>query len=376
MSQKDILWMVRNKSDNELSQYLDIIRSQQARAFDSDNEKSIKRLQDMENEVIQARLLKSGAKNRNPLSSMDISLAQEKLKKIFPYATFLIKGGKILGWKVPDGKKLPKISEVQAAIKTIYRFPDFGKKKNPLPARPLKKKNPSDGRMVYGKIYDRLNKLLKGNFKPGQHYKMQSAGKMDLVIETQQSNGRLNQPGTVVLLAHYYVQNDDLMSDPVMEIGVYPEYQMAEALSYQHDPFAYQQVYPEPGKVNIRAKKELNSFLSSWLKTLVQDYGARGNPIFKWEDKAMETIKHQDNPIYQKVINLLFEKSVRHDLVREWFYPDMPHTYRINSHLPDIIEKGISKNMTAEQIFDDILAMIYREAENRKKKLQGGKHAG
>jgi len=43
---------------------------------------------------------------------------------------------------------------------------------------------------------------------------------------------------------------------------------MAEALSYQ-DQFGYQYVYPEPGKVDIKAKKDLNAFLNKWLTNLI-----------------------------------------------------------------------------------------------------------
>ncbi len=42
---------------------------------------------------------------------------------------------------------------------------------------------------------------------------------------------------------------------------------MAEALSYQ-DSFGYRVVYPESGKVDIKAKKELNQFLDMWLSNL------------------------------------------------------------------------------------------------------------
>jgi len=43
---------------------------------------------------------------------------------------------------------------------------------------------------------------------------------------------------------------------------------MAEALTYQ-DFFGYRRVYPEPGQVDLQAKKELNSFLNTWLSNLL-----------------------------------------------------------------------------------------------------------
>jgi uncharacterized protein YqiB (DUF1249 family) len=44
--------------------------------------------------------------------------------------------------------------------------------------------------------------------------------------------------------------------------------QMIEALTFQ-DQFGFRVVYPEPGKVNLQAKKERNQFLGQWLKNLI-----------------------------------------------------------------------------------------------------------
>ncbi len=76
-----------------------------------------------------------------------------------------------------------------------------------------------------------------------------------------------DQKKTTIALAHYYEQNGDLVPDPDMEIAIYPKMQMAEALSYQ-DTYGYRQVYPEPGKVNLKAKRDLNSFLNTWLSNI------------------------------------------------------------------------------------------------------------
>ena len=58
-----------------------------------------------------------------------------------------------------------------------------------------------------------------------------------------------------------------MIPDPDMEIAVYHDRKAVEALSYQ-DAFGYRQVYPEPGKVDINAKRELNDFLNTWLNNL------------------------------------------------------------------------------------------------------------
>jgi Uncharacterized protein conserved in bacteria len=70
-------------------------------------------------------------------------------------------------------------------------------------------------------------------------------------------------------LAHYFELAGDLVPDPDMQIWVYPSTKMAEALTYQ-DQFGYREVYPEPGKVNVAAKRDLNNFLAQWLKNCLE----------------------------------------------------------------------------------------------------------
>ena len=73
-----------------------------------------------------------------------------------------------------------------------------------------------------------------------------------------------------IALAHNYIQNGDVMADPDMEIRIYPEIKYAEALTYQLDGLGiFQRVYPEPGKVCPRIKRELNKFLNQWLKNCI-----------------------------------------------------------------------------------------------------------
>lgn len=52
-----------------------------------------------------------------------------------------------------------------------------------------------------------------------------------------------------------------------MEIRIYPARGIAEALTFQQAiPPIYQEVYPAPGKVAPKLKRELNSFLNTWLR--------------------------------------------------------------------------------------------------------------
>jgi hypothetical protein len=73
-----------------------------------------------------------------------------------------------------------------------------------------------------------------------------------------------------ISMAHNRIQEGDLMADPDMEIRIYPDLKAVEALTYQQDGLGiYQVVFPEPGKVYPKVKKELNIFLNRWLSNLI-----------------------------------------------------------------------------------------------------------
>lgn len=110
---------------------------------------------------------------------------------------------------------------------------------------------------IYSRIYHKLEALGMMEVTESAHLK--SSGFMDLVIEKLGENH--------YSLTHYFESNGDLCPDPDMEIRVFPEMKIAEALSYQ-DQFGYRKVYPDLNHVNIRAKKELNTFLDQWLSNL------------------------------------------------------------------------------------------------------------
>ena len=119
---------------------------------------------------------------------------------------------------------------------------------------------------IYDTNFARLQKLIPDliNLKPGDYRKSQVGGFMDLNLDVLDKND--NQ--MIIALSHNYIQNGDVMADPDMQIRVYliEGWEKAEALTYQQDNLGiYQEVYPRPGMVNPRAKKELNSFLRQWL---------------------------------------------------------------------------------------------------------------
>lgn len=122
--------------------------------------------------------------------------------------------------------------------------------------------------MINETIYKKLLRIVPDLAEPKfEAKKLKAEGFMDLNIDIlywDEAHQRC-----VIALSHYYKHpSGDMIPDPDMEIAIMPSLKMAEALSYQ-DSFGYHRVYPEPGKVNIRAKKELNSFLNQWLTNII-----------------------------------------------------------------------------------------------------------
>ena len=117
---------------------------------------------------------------------------------------------------------------------------------------------------LYERIYAKLDRLI-GEWPPtGEVLRLTAPGLMDLLVEVlRRSGGSLR-----VSLAHYYEVGGDLVPDPDMELKVMPKTKMAEALSYQ-DAFVHREVYPEPEKVNVAVKADLNAFLDQWLSNLL-----------------------------------------------------------------------------------------------------------
>ena len=116
---------------------------------------------------------------------------------------------------------------------------------------------------VYKENYKHIDKLTGGllNFisSPNGYLKLKSQPYMDLTIE------RIGPDE--ISLTHYYEQNGDLVPDPDMQVRIDFQNETAEALTCQ-DWICFRAVYPEPGKVNLKLKKDLNFFLLQWLKGL------------------------------------------------------------------------------------------------------------
>jgi uncharacterized protein YqiB (DUF1249 family) len=74
-----------------------------------------------------------------------------------------------------------------------------------------------------------------------------------------------------IALSHYWKHDSgDMIPDPDMEIGVYPDWEMAEALTYQ-DMYQYNEVYSGPdGQADRQYYLHCNAFLEKWLEALAE----------------------------------------------------------------------------------------------------------
>ena len=117
---------------------------------------------------------------------------------------------------------------------------------------------------VHQQIYKRLREVIPHLEGIAEHSKSVVPGSMDLSLDIL----RRGTDKTVIALSHYFKQNGDMIADPDMVIAVYPDRAMAEALSYQ-DSYSYREVYTDGGRrVDIRAKRDLNTFPNQWLGNL------------------------------------------------------------------------------------------------------------
>ena len=127
--------------------------------------------------------------------------------------------------------------------------------------------------MIYETMYNKLVKLgiinEDGGLKFDEYLKLKSGNYMDLNID--HLSHKDDDRSIVISLAHNFIQNGDVMADPDMEIKIIPSMKMVEALTFQQDSTGtYQQVYLEDGRFYPTLKKDLNDFLNSWLKNLIQ----------------------------------------------------------------------------------------------------------
>lgn len=126
--------------------------------------------------------------------------------------------------------------------------------------------------MIYEEIYKRIDELVGGIENIQNELVLTSKGFMDLHVE------KLTED--TISLTHYYKVNEDLVPDPDMEVIIHSKQKIAEALSYQ-DAYRYDRVYYPDNKVDLKAKRSLNSFLLQWLKNLkAQGFGKTTKEVY------------------------------------------------------------------------------------------------
>ena len=122
------------------------------------------------------------------------------------------------------------------------------------------------------RIFKKLERVIGDLSHVPAYMKYEAHGFMDLSVDRL----HVDEESVTIALSHYFKQNGDMVPDPDMEVRIYPEMKMAEALTYQ-DCFGYRQVYPAPDQVNLKVRKDLNVFLNQWLSNiLMQGFERRG----------------------------------------------------------------------------------------------------
>ena len=146
---------------------------------------------------------------------------------------------------------------------------------------PLGKKNPESWAQqsnpkgnIYQWIYKKLIQvvpkgMIEQKTQSGKSKKPKGSGFMDLNYDYLREDKNGNP---IIALSHYYKHpSGDMIPDPDMEVRVFLNRGLAEALTYQ-DLYGFRKVYYD-GQIDVRAKKDLNKFLNQWLKNLIlQDH--------------------------------------------------------------------------------------------------------
>jgi uncharacterized protein YqiB (DUF1249 family) len=124
--------------------------------------------------------------------------------------------------------------------------------------------------MNYARLEALMGQPLR-DLRSCRSYRLRARGFMDLVVEVLPQD---DETGAMVLsMVHYFEQEGDLCRDPEMTVRVFLPQDgrdgAVEALSFEQSiPPIYQLVYPKPGMVAPQLKRELNEFLTFWLRNL------------------------------------------------------------------------------------------------------------
>jgi uncharacterized protein YqiB (DUF1249 family) len=117
------------------------------------------------------------------------------------------------------------------------------------------------------RIYQKLMRIAPELASIKEYAKSEVEGYMALscdVLETGRDFRR-------IALSHFWKHgSSDMIPDPDMEIAVFFDWELAEAMTYQ-DAFRYDDAYPVMGEPpDFAIHGSINSFLESWLTALAE----------------------------------------------------------------------------------------------------------
>lgn len=116
-------------------------------------------------------------------------------------------------------------------------------------------------------LYQKLRKIAPELDQTREYAKSKVSGFMDLNLDVlQRSKGYMR-----IALSHYWKHpSGDMIADPDMEIAVFLDQGLAEALTYQ-DCFIYEAAYSD-GEVlpDFAVHQQLQDFLLVWLDNLAE----------------------------------------------------------------------------------------------------------
>lgn len=124
---------------------------------------------------------------------------------------------------------------------------------------------------VYQRNYKKLTTIFDlEKVKESEYLKYTSQNYKDLYIEISKC---CSSSDYVVLLAHYYVLNSDLIPDPAFEIEINEDLETAEALTYQYlcaHIRVYNFMYDMDNFLIMKYRSTLNSMFETWLDELIK----------------------------------------------------------------------------------------------------------
>ncbi|MFZ6862804.1 DUF1249 domain-containing protein [Undibacterium sp. Ji67W] len=120
---------------------------------------------------------------------------------------------------------------------------------------------------IYTDIYQRLLAVAPCLLAINSHGKSEVVGMMSLNLDIlTRTPSKL-----IIALSHYYKHpSGDMIPDPDMMIEVFPDKNVAEALTYQ-DAYIITEVYGDGGcLIDNTERRSLNEFLHTWLGNLIE----------------------------------------------------------------------------------------------------------